>query len=80
MADKRTLKYLAIKNALISHIQEQGLKKGDQIYSLSEIMDHFKVSKVTAVRALTEMENEGYVMFIWNPATSPKISTSNRYL
>ena len=54
-------KYLLIKEAIIRYIRENDLTVGDRVFSLTDIMDKFEVSKVTAVRALTELENDGYV-------------------
>jgi len=54
-------KYIQIKNSIIEQITGGDLGPGEQIHSISEIMEKFKVSKVTAVRALTELEVEGIV-------------------
>ncbi len=54
-------KYVRIKNAILQDIREGHLAAGNQIHSISKIMERFKVSKVTAVRALAELEVEGIV-------------------
>jgi GntR family transcriptional regulator of arabinose operon len=68
-------KYEQVKLSLRDIIQTQRLKPGDQIMSLAEIMAQYNVSKVTAVRALVELEAEGFVTreqgrgtFVSNPA------------
>lgn len=54
-------KYVRIKNAILQDIRDGHLAAGNQIHSISKIMERFKVSKVTAVRALAELEVEGIV-------------------
>lgn len=54
-------KYHQIKNAILRDIRERGLQPGEQVPSISEIMERFNVSRITAVRSLTELENEGVV-------------------
>ncbi len=54
-------KYVHIKNAILQRIRDGQLAPGQQIHSISEIMEEFTVSKVTAVRALSELEAEGIV-------------------
>ena len=54
-------KYLLIKNSILARIQEGELTVGTQIPSINEIMEQFGVSKVTAVRAMAELEMEGAV-------------------
>ena len=54
-------KYIRIKNAILQQIRDGHLTSGNQVHSISRIMEEFKVSKVTAVRALAELESEGVV-------------------
>jgi len=54
-------KYLTIKNRILVQIRTGKLRPGAQISSINEIMEEFGVSKVTAVRALTELESDGLV-------------------
>jgi len=54
-------KYRQIKRIIAQMIREGTLPPGSQIASISEIMEQYGVSKVTAVRALMELENEGLV-------------------
>ncbi|MCP4641522.1 MAG: substrate-binding domain-containing protein [bacterium] len=54
-------KYLTVKRAIMACIERGDLKAGEKAPSISEIMRDFTVSKVTAVRALTELESEGLV-------------------
>jgi GntR family transcriptional regulator, arabinose operon transcriptional repressor len=54
-------KYELIRQGLLAMIREQNLQPGDQIISLAEIMALYKVSKVTAVRGLVELEREGII-------------------
>jgi LacI family transcriptional regulator len=55
------LKYNQIKETLLREIEERKLAAGEQILSIAEIMERFQVSKVTAVRSVVELENEGVV-------------------
>ncbi|MEI7634988.1 MAG: GntR family transcriptional regulator [bacterium] len=57
----RLPKYYQIVQSLTNMIRDENLGPGDRILSLTEIMDRFQVSKVTAVRALAELENEGVI-------------------
>ncbi len=52
-------KYVEIMNFIINYIQNKNLKPGDKILSENEISKLFKVTKVTASRALNELVNEG---------------------
>ena len=54
-------KYIWIKNTIADRIRAERLAPGEQVPSISEIMEQFNVSKVTAVRALAELEAEGVV-------------------
>lgn len=54
-------KYIQIKQEILGQIREGALLPGSRIHSISEIMEKFRVSKVTAVRALAELESEGFV-------------------
>jgi DNA-binding LacI/PurR family transcriptional regulator len=59
--DYRGPKYIWIKNTIADRIRSEHLAPGEQVPSISEIMEQFNVSKVTAVRALAELEVEGVV-------------------
>jgi len=54
-------KYSQIKQEILNQIRDGELLPGSRIYSITEIMERFRVSKVTAVRALAELESEGFV-------------------
>ena len=53
--------YLKIYNDLENHILNGSLAVGDKIYTESEIMEKYDVSRITAARALNELENSGYI-------------------
>ena len=61
MSEPRTPKYDVIRDSILRKIHENEWVPGDRIPSIAEIMRSFQVSKVTAVRALAELESEGYV-------------------
>jgi len=60
-AKPREPKYLKIKNAILQDIRDARLLPGEKVDSISEIVERFKVSKVTAVHALAALEAEGMV-------------------
>lgn len=57
--DEKKLKYKEIKKFIIDFIKEKNLKVGDKVPSENEIAKLFRVTKVTASRALNELVNEG---------------------
>lgn len=57
-------KYLKVKNALLSKIQNGEFEPGDKFYSESELISMFKVSSITVIRALKELVDEGYLTSI----------------
>ena len=56
---KKRPKYLEIIDFIINYIQSKNLNPGDKILSENEISKLFRVTKVTASRALNELVNEG---------------------
>ncbi len=54
-------KYLQIKNAILQDIKEGRVMPGSKVDSISELIDKYGVSKVTAVHALAALETEGIV-------------------
>lgn len=69
--------YEKIMQYLKDYIESEKLSEGDRIMSESELCSMFKVSRITAKRALDELENEGYINRCagkGNFVASPKIS------
>lgn len=54
-------KYEKIYAAIVEKIETGVFKEGEQIYTEKEIKDLFGVSSTTAVRVLSELENNGYI-------------------
>lgn len=52
-------RYEAIKSALVKQIQAGKLAPGDQLPSEHWLADHYRVSRMTARRAVTELVQEG---------------------
>lgn len=52
--------YVRLKEILKEEIEKK-FKKGDLFYSQNEIMDKFGYSYVTVIRALEELQKEGYI-------------------
>ena len=68
-------RYAAIKNHILHGISSGALKPGDKLQSEHEIMRDFQVSRMTANRALRELQNAGIIVrlpgvgsFIADPA------------
>lgn len=61
--------YMKIKMDLTRNIKEGMFKPGDKIYSENEIKKIYGVSSATAVKAITEMVNEGYLYRIQGKGT-----------
>ena len=55
-------KYERIKQDIISEIRQGIFKAGDKLYSESDLKKKYDVSSITAVKALQELVNEGYVV------------------
>ena len=55
-------RYAAIKQHVLGAIQTGQLKPGDRLQSEAEIMREFSVSRMTANRALRELQNEGVII------------------
>ncbi|MCX7917754.1 MAG: GntR family transcriptional regulator [bacterium] len=59
LVDEKKIKYKEVKKFIIEYIEQKKLKPGDKVPSENEIARLFKVTKVTASRALNELVNEG---------------------
>lgn len=62
-------KYQKIKDALKSRICDGEFQAGDRFYTEAELSDAFSVSSITAIRALNELENEGFLVRIQGKGT-----------
>lgn len=58
---KKDSLYYQIQEEIKEDIQNLKLKEGDKIMSESEICNHYGVSRITAKRALNDLEEEGYI-------------------
>jgi GntR family histidine utilization transcriptional repressor len=54
--------YAVIKQSVIDGIQNGALKPGDRLPSESELVERFGVSRMTANRALRELQKEGVII------------------
>ncbi|AQP52897.1 hypothetical protein CBF34_06925 [Vagococcus penaei] len=57
-------KYVQIKNTLLNQIKNGEFEPGDKFYSEAELIDIFKVSSITVIRALKELVNDGYLFSV----------------
>lgn len=55
-------RYAAIKNYILGRISRGELRPGDRIKSEAELIKHFAVSRMTANRALRELQDAGVVV------------------
>lgn len=62
-------KYEQIKQDLLREIKEHLFTPGDRFYSESEIKKKYNVSSITAVKALNELTNAGYLYRIQGKGT-----------
>ena len=72
--------YAAIKHFVLDCISRGSLKPGDRLPSESELVEQFRVSRVTAGRALRELQNSGVIVrvpgvgsFVAEPAPQSQI-------
>ena len=73
-------RYVAIKQFVVRGIASGELKPGDRLPSEAELVDQFKVSRMTASRALRELQNSGIIVrlpgvgsFVAEPAPQSQI-------
>ena len=59
--NKATPRYQQLKDLIIGRISEAELRPGDRVPSENELVDSMNVSRMTANRALRELNDEGYV-------------------
>ncbi|WP_159721102.1 GntR family transcriptional regulator [Streptococcus halichoeri] len=62
MAPIHKPKYQHIKEELYNDILSNHYKIGQQFYTEAELIDKYQVSSITVIRALKELENEGYLI------------------
>lgn len=55
-------KYQLIKNNLKQQITSGAFENGDKFYTESELTELFKVSSITVIRALNDLEKEGFLV------------------
>lgn len=80
MSDSPEPRYVAIKQFVLSGISSGELKAGDRLPSESELVEKFSVSRMTASRALRELQNSGIIIrlpgvgsFVAEPAPQSQI-------
>lgn len=62
-------KYEQIKRELLSEIKNHQFVPGDKFYSEADIKQRYEVSSITAVKALNELTNAGYLYRIQGKGT-----------
>ena len=73
-------RYVAIKQFVVKGIASGDLKPGDRLPSEAELVEQFQVSRMTASRALRELQNSGIIVrlpgvgsFVAEPAPQSQI-------
>lgn len=61
MLSNKKPKYQMIKEDLYNLILSQHYKRGDRFFTESELIEKYQVSSITVIRALKELEKEGYI-------------------
>lgn len=69
--------YAQLNDALIFYIKNKNLKPGDPLFSESELMKHYEVSRMTVRIAFQRLSTEGYITKVRGKGTfvaAPKLS------
>ncbi|MDP8245864.1 MAG: GntR family transcriptional regulator [Candidatus Hinthialibacter antarcticus] len=66
---ERLPKYIQIKEAIRQDIEQGTLKEGDQLPSETHLIDRFGASKMTVIRALQELVQEGFLRRVQGKGT-----------
>ncbi|BBO33618.1 GntR family transcriptional regulator [Lacipirellula parvula] len=66
-------KFELIKRQIIADIESGALSPGDRIASETELMEQHGVARMTVVRSLNDMVNEGYVVRVKGKGTFVKV-------
>lgn len=69
MENNNELKYVRLKQYIISYIQNGELVHNDKIFSETELMQRFGVSRHTARKAVGELVNEGWLYTLQGKGT-----------
>lgn len=64
-----TALYFQVKEHIKKYIDTNNLKIGDKLPSENELIDFFKISRITVRRALDELQHEGYIERIHGKGT-----------
>ncbi len=66
---ERLPKYIQIKEAIRQDIEQGALKEGEQLPSETHLIDRFGASKMTVIRALQELVQEGFLRRVQGKGT-----------
>ena len=80
MEELKLPKYYLVKKNLAEKINNEELQIGEMIPSEQELMSMFNVSRITVRRAVTELEQEGYLYKIQGKGTFVKGDQNNQDL
>mgnify|MGYP003422710141 CR=1 FL=1 len=72
MRDTAIPKYVEVKRSIIQDINDEVFRVGEMIPSERELIELFDVSRITVRKAVSELENEGYLYKIQGKGTFVK--------
>ena len=78
--DGKSPKYYQLKNIILRKIQEEEYPEGSLMESERELMDQYKMSRITVRKAIEELVNEGYLYRIQGKGTYVKGDTESHNL
>lgn len=78
--DGKSPKYYQLKNIILRKVQEEEYPEGSLMESERELMDQYKMSRITVRKAIEELVNEGYLYRIQGKGTYVKGDTESHNL
>lgn len=73
-------KYQQVKDDLKERILSEKFENGDRFYTEAELVDMYGVSSITVIRALNELEREGYLVRIQGKGTFISRARKNKLI
>ncbi|MDO4670873.1 MAG: GntR family transcriptional regulator [Aerococcus sp.] len=73
-------KYQQVKDDLKERILSEKFENGDRFYTEAELVEMYSVSSITVIRALNELEREGYLVRIQGKGTFISRARKNKLI
>lgn len=74
------LKYQEIAKKIFLYIQDSHLKQGDKLPSLTDLVNIYPASKTTILKALAELERDGFIYQVQGSGTFVRNIPSDEYI